>query len=244
MIGGLARADAAATGRRASVRLSRSAAIGRGCRATGRASRLAAAALLAASAGASFASDAPAALESPLATEAKAAARPGDVLFKSASGLWGRLAARANADGEGYAHVGIVAEGRDGSLIVVHAGGDPSRRRAQRSDWRVRASRFEAFLEKAKSAALYRPMADDAQIARALAYARAQADREAPFDHAYSLGSERDLYCTELIWRALLAAVDEDPVPEKSVRLGRTYIMLDDLAASPLLALIWRGAGP
>jgi hypothetical protein len=172
----------------------------------------------------------------PLAAAAEAQARSGDVLFKSASGLWGRLAARASGDGEGFAHVGIVAIGGNGRLVVIHAGGESSSGR----DWRVRTSALASYLDGARFAALYRPALDEAKIARALDYAKKQSERRVPFDHAYSLGSDKELYCTELVWRALMEATGEDPAPEKSRRMGRTFIMLGDLAASPLLALAWR----
>ncbi len=151
--------------------------------------------------------------------------------------FWARLAARFNADGEGFGHVGIVAAGDDGALIVIHAGGDPAR-----ADGRVQEAELTAFLATAREAALYRPLADEAGIAALIAYAAARAAADAPFDRRFSLETADALYCTELVWRALSLAVGKDAVPEKTMRAGAAYIALDDLAESPDLVPVWRSA--
>lgn len=177
---------------------------------------------------------APAAAPAGFIGAARAAARPGDVLFKAEPMLWSRLAARFNADGEGFGHVGLVAEGADGALIVIHAGGDPAR-----ADGRVQAAGFDVFLRAATDAALYRPRTDEAGLGRATAYAAARQADETPFDRRFSLATADRLYCTELIWRALALAVEADPVPVKTRRGGDPYIALDDLAQSPHLSPVW-----
>ena len=64
--------------------------------------------------------------------------------------------------------------------------------------------------------------------------------RGAPFDAAFSLDTEEALYCTELVWRALTAAAGEDAAPRKTERVGRLFVAIDDLQASPLLERRWR----
>jgi hypothetical protein len=164
-----------------------------------------------------------------LAGETRARAQPGDVLFKSGSGFWGGLAAGAGGGEERFTHVGMV----------VHAGGE-----GPRQNWRVRRDSFASYLARANEAYLFRPALDEDERARALAYVLSHAERKTPFDRAYSLRSDRALYCTELIWRALMAATGEDPVPEKSTRMGAVYVLLSDLARSPVLALAWTSAAP
>jgi hypothetical protein len=166
---------------------------------------------------------------------ARAAALPGDVLFKKGRGFWGSLAARFSDNADGYGHVGLVARGADGALIVIHAGGDPVTR-----DGRVQKTGFDDFLGSSMAAALYRPHQDDVNAAAALAYAERAVARNAPFDADFSLDTEHALYCTELIWRALSAALDEDAIPEKSKRSGKVYIALDDLQESVWLEEVWR----
>jgi len=174
-----------------------------------------------------------------LLPEAAATARPGDALFKDGAGLWGALASRFSDNDDGFGHVGLVARAPDGSLVVIHAGGDPASRQG-----RVQETPLTDFLAYARSAALYRPRVDDRTSAAAVSYARAAAARSAPFDGAFELESEDRLYCTELLWRALSEALGEDAVPEKSRRSGRIYIALDDLQESPWLAPVWRFEAP
>lgn len=166
---------------------------------------------------------------------AAAAAQPGDVLFKSGGGLWGRLAANFSSTDRRYGHVGLVAAGTDGYLMVIHAGGDPASR-----EGRVMREPLTHFLGASERAALYRPALGEDALANLVSFAVREAERQTPFDSAFSLDSTDALYCTELIWRALSAASDGDATPNKSQRSGKVYIALDDLQMSPLLAPVWR----
>lgn len=177
-----------------------------------------------------------AARQGPLVAEARARALPGDVLFKDGGGLWGSLAAGFSENDDGYGHVGLVAAGADGGLVVIHAGGDPAT-----PSGRVQEASLDFFLRSARAAALYRPKIDSARAGAALAYAHAAVRRDAPFDATFSLATEDELYCTELVWRALSAALGEDAIPHKSERGGKVYVAIDDLQDSPSLAAIWRG---
>lgn len=170
-----------------------------------------------------------------LIAAARAEARPGDVLFKSGDGFWGAMAARFSRSDEGFGHVGLVAPGEDGALVVIHAGGDPLA-----GDGRVQRASLDEFLRRATSAALYRPALDEAALGAALAYAEGALLRNAPFDAGFSLDTEEALYCTELVWRALSEAAGEDAAPRKTERAGRLFVAIDDLQASPLLEQRWR----
>lgn len=170
-----------------------------------------------------------------LVEEARAEARAGDVLFKSGDGFWGVMAARFSRENQGFGHVGLVVAGKDGALAVIHAGGDP-----MAGDGRVQAASLDDFLRRSTSAALYRPLLDEPALALVLAYAEGALARGAPFDAAFSLDTEEALYCTELVWRALTAAAGEDAAPRKTERVGRLFVAIDDLQASPLLERRWR----
>ena len=167
--------------------------------------------------------------------EAGDAAQPGDVLFKSGGGLWGRLAANFSETDKSYGHVGVVARDAQGALIVIHAGGDPVS-----GEGRVMTDAFEHFLGASDRAALYRPRLAGDERDGFIAYAKAAAERSAPFDTAFSLDTEDALYCTEMVWRAFLAAANADAVPDKSARSGKVYVALDDLQKSALLDEVWQ----
>ncbi len=169
-----------------------------------------------------------------LVEEARAAAKPGDVLFKDGGGVWGTLAAHFSDNDDGYGHVGVVVLAEDGALSVIHAGGDPVG-----GNGRVQVSEFNEFLGASEAAAIYRPSVSEGETTAALSYLAAAVARSAPFDSAFSLDTEEALYCTELVWRAFSLATGEDVVPEKSRRSGKTYVAIDDLQDSDWLEQVW-----
>lgn len=166
---------------------------------------------------------------------ASSKARPGDILFKSGAGLWGSLAKRLSDKDKSFGHVGVIVFSDDGRIFVVHAGGDPLS-----SQGKVQKSAFDVFLRETTEAALYRPKMDGAGIEKLIAFVTDATGRNAPFDRDFSLETENELYCTELVWRALTAAASEDVVPDKTKRAGRLFIAIDDLQASPWLEPVWR----
>ncbi len=60
----------------------------------------------------------------------------------------------------------------------------------------------------------------------------------ARFDPRFSLATVHELYCSELVWRALSAAMQHDIVPNKTTILGQPGVSLADLEASPLLVKV------
>lgn len=165
--------------------------------------------------------------------------RDGDVIFLSApDALWARLASRWSLPAYRHGHVGMVVLDRDGRPLVVHAGGDPTRRTAV-----VRAVKVDQFLHEATAATVFRmrhAAAARAAAREALGFAR----RAAPFDTEFSLHNGEKLYCTELVWRALSSALRRDVVPVKARAYARPVIRLSDLEASPDLRLVARVAAP
>lgn len=172
---------------------------------------------------------------STLVAAAEAKARPGDILFKSGGRFWGRLGARFSSIDHTYGHVGIVVLTRDGTLGVIHAGGDPLS-----PEGRVLTDPLPFFLGASSAAALYRPRGSEDRISRLIDFAKEASDLAVPFDTSFSLASEDALYCTELVWRAFLYAGMGDPVPTKDTMAGKDYVALDSLQTSPLLDEVWR----
>lgn len=166
----------------------------------------------------------------------------GDLVFKGAStAVWTQLAARWSTGDKRWGHVGIVTKVPDtccGPILVVHADtgtGDPNREAAPGEViGEVRVVPLNEFLSDVDQAGLYRLDLDRGQRARMIAYAEAAAAAHTPFDRGYSIDSENNLYCTELVWRALSAALERDAIPEKSRSMGRIYIALSDLSLHPL----------
>jgi len=143
---------------------------------------------------------------------------------------WAQLAASFSQDGSGYGHVGVIDA--ISSDLVVDADGNPS-------GGRVGVRRLKAFLSGADHVEIRRLRLGPGQR-RAVAL-RARSWTGTPFDTAMTLGPDR-LYCTELVWRACLAATNLDLVPRKTKVTFREVITIADLRRAPLLYRIWEGS--
>lgn len=163
----------------------------------------------------------------------------GDVVFLSApQALWARLASQWSLPEYKHGHVGMVIIGRDGQPLVVHASGDPTRSKAT-----VRAVSVAKFFEEARAATVFR-MKDRAAARDAAARVEGYARLRLLFDTDFSLKSKNRLYCSEMIWRAMSAALRRDVVPRKAWDYGRPTIRLRDLESSPDLVLVARALAP
>lgn len=159
--------------------------------------------------------------------------RAGDVVFLSApQALWARLASQWSLPKYKHGHVGMVIIDRDGRPMVVHASGDPTRSKAT-----VRAVTVDKFFEEARGATVFR-MRDPAAARVAAAKVEDYARRRLLFDTEFSLKTRNRLYCSEMIWRAMSAALGRDVVPKKAWDYGRPTIRLRDLETSPDLVLV------
>ena len=173
-----------------------------------------------------------------LVAEVCAALMPGDLIFKGAdTALWTQLAAEWSDDRDRrWGHVGVVVSAEcteaDNQTQVVHADTGTGRAGAAPGDeiGKVRSVSLAAFLSDVDTVGVFRLDISSDQRAKLVSWSKQAAHDEVPFDRGYSLESENNLYCTELVWRAMSFAIGGDAIPEKSVRLGRTYVSLSDLS--------------
>lgn len=166
------------------------------------------------------------AAQAQLSPEALPGLEAGDLLFKGAeTGAGTRVAASWSLGDKRWGHVGIVA---DGGRSVIHADtGEPGEVGA------VRKVALADFLADVETLGIYEIHLTGEARAAYLAFADAAVGL--PFDHGFSVRSENSLYCSELVWRAMTAGLGTDAIPEKSVRLGHTYVSVSDLSEHPLL---------
>ncbi len=186
-----------------------------------------------------------------LAAEISVDLEPGDLVFKGAStALWTQLAAGWSVGDKRWGHVGIVISvppDRASEAIVVHADTGTSGPAPGEEIGEVRAVPLSAYLGDVDQVGLFRLELDDTGTSRMIAYASAVAAAHTPFDRGYSLDSANNLYCTELVWRAMSEALGHDAIPQKSHRMGRTYVALSDISRHPLateVRVIGRTADP
>ena len=153
----------------------------------------------------------------------KAQIRDGDIIFRGRDAGWGNLGAQLSDIDKRYGHVGVIRR-RGNNLHVIHAAGDPLQ-----DHGRVREDSLDDFLTRSNRSGLYRLTFTSEQRQIFDDYIDQVLQAGMPFDTAYSLDSLDALYCTELIWRGWMAAIDRDPILEKTEWRGKNVLALDDL---------------
>jgi hypothetical protein len=154
----------------------------------------------------------------------------GDLLFRRGRSLVSRAVLAADGSGE-YSHVGLVSVVA-GRAWVIHA--TPPEEPDDRGGVVVEPASVYLARERASAAALYRPLDRRAAVV-AERVARGFARARLPFDAAFDLRTARELYCTELVWRAYRAA-GVDLAPGAAARAR--YLLPSELSASPALQRI------
>jgi permuted papain-like amidase YaeF/Yiix C92 family enzyme len=158
--------------------------------------------------------------------------RSGDVVFlqgKTIRSVVVRLFEDSKRD---YSHVGIIVIESGGAFIIHANPGDDSRTdRVIKEPWgAVISSR------RITEAAIFRSAhAPTSRMVGAVVAAVAQQfERDAvPFDHDFNLTTPQKLYCTELVWRAYMAAGID--LRGDSFGSDRKYLLPSDLIRSGLL---------
>lgn len=122
-----------------------------------------------------------------------------------------------------YTHIGILRV-VDDTCTVIHA--DPSRHLVVQEP-------CESFVSPARvsAAVIYRLVVPDGRsvAARAANFAQGYRDASVPFDDRFDLTTAATLYCTELVWRAYLAAGIDLMDPSFA---RRKYLFPSDLVRS------------
>ncbi len=128
----------------------------------------------------------------------------GDVIFRRGWSLNSRAVLLADRDAR-FSHVGMVVATKGQEISVVHT--VPA---AQENRGGVRTEPIERFLsqENAVTWGIYRLVRENgiSYGEKAAEYARNVAKQAVKFDADFKLMDGTELYCTELVWRAYLAA--------------------------------------
>jgi hypothetical protein len=123
--------------------------------------------------------------------------RAGDFVYTQLRGMAGG-AIRDSSDGRA-SHCGVVARGPGGELTVIHAYG------------RVREEPLEAFLAKSTGTWAGNRLVGATPEVRRAVVAAARSFLGWPYDRQYRV-TNRALYCSELLWRALRDGPGLEPV--------------------------------
>ncbi len=127
--------------------------------------------------------------------------RTGDILFVRGTSWRSRIVLLLDWADDDFSHVGLVRL-VDRVPYIIHATPSPAERAPGGS---VRVESLNEFLspKRVTQAALYRLRSHSQRTAdSAASVAATYAAKKVPFDHEFSLSSDDELYCTELILRA------------------------------------------
>ncbi|HEX7681631.1 MAG TPA: YiiX/YebB-like N1pC/P60 family cysteine hydrolase [Thermoanaerobaculia bacterium] len=156
----------------------------------------------------------------------------GDIVFMQGNTIRGAVVRLFETPSGDYSHVGIIVIEKSG-VFIIHAnpGNDSRTDRVIKEPWDAVISP-----RRVTGAAVFRLAHEPtARMVGILAAGIAQQfEREAlPFDHDFDLMTPQKLYCTELVWRAYMAA----GVDLRGDRFGsdRKYLLPSDLIRSGLL---------
>lgn len=154
----------------------------------------------------------------------------GDLIFRRGRSLVSRAVLAVDGGSE-YSHVGLISV-IAGQVWVLHT--VPPEEPEQRGG--ALAEPLSVFLspDNATAAGLYRPRHSGAAAAERAAWRFVHA--HIPFDSAFDISTPRELYCTELVWRAYReAGIDlAPPDPERK----ENYLLPSRLLRSPYLQRI------
>ena len=158
--------------------------------------------------------------------------RSGDVVFIRGKSIRSVVVRLLEGSSHDYSHVGLVVL-ENGRPFIIHA--DPSQ---DITTDRVIKEPWDAVIspKHITAAAIFRvadPSAADRLGIQASTVAQ-QFWRDAlPFDHEFDLTTPENLYCTELVWRAYMAAGID--LRGSSFGPDRKYLFPSDLIKSELL---------
>jgi hypothetical protein len=155
----------------------------------------------------------------------------GDLLFRRGRSLTSHAVLAADRETE-YSHVGIVQVSRGRTWVIHTVPPD-----ASGTQGGALMEPLDGYLspDRASAAALYRPSGPlSGRAAAAARAAQELAQAHVAFDSDFNLADDRELYCTELVWRAYLTAGVE-LVRSETVR---KYLLPSHLQRSSELRLI------
>jgi hypothetical protein len=144
----------------------------------------------------------------------------GDLIFRRGRSIESRIVLISDSDSE-YSHVGLICY-RSGEPFVVHSVPAENGEATEL----LKMEHIDDFLseDKATRFAVYR-LKDSLKRAAFIAseYAYNCYFREYHFDNQYDLSSDKNLYCTELIWKAYKKA-GIDLVQNRFLKINFTFI--------------------
>jgi hypothetical protein len=162
--------------------------------------------------------------------------RTGDVVLRMSKGTFSTLLARLNRRDRTYSHCGIVVR-EAGYPFVYHCiGGEGDRQSCIRRD---SAKHFCSPLY-STAAAIVRYTPEDSVLQSIPEHILKWRKLRPTFDARFDLSTNNELYCTEFVYKVMIAATaDSGYLPQSTIN-EHAFVGVDDLFLNSHASLIWQ----
>lgn len=147
--------------------------------------------------------------------------RPGDIIMRQGFGMVSDMISNTLDEDYRISHCGIVAHDSVGRLRVIHSVS------SSLSDWDgVQDVNMKGFFLESKQNSLiivrFRDT-NDVPLAELANTAQSYLDRRVPFDEKFDITEQETMYCSEMIWSAILETYGFDIYPDKTSAVATKF---------------------
>jgi hypothetical protein len=128
-----------------------------------------------------------------------------------------------------YSHCGIVLSRKGQNMIYHSIGGEDNPKQTMLAE---RAQRWCSPTNNLRLAVYRFPFADST-LGRLDSLVQDMYNRKVTFDMSFDLGSNDQLYCAEMVYKAIVEATGDSSLIRPLHLFGYTYVPVDVLYASP-----------
>lgn len=153
--------------------------------------------------------------------------KSGDIIVRKGTDMTSMLLRRFNLKDPAYSHAGIVSFEHD-TIFVYHAlGGELNPEQPIQKDllWNYGNPAVNQAI------GLFRSTLDSTTLNKVLAMAKESWQLKIPFDTAFDLSTDDNLYCTEFVAKIFENAIGNS-IFHRSELKGKIYIAVDDLTGN------------
>ena len=152
--------------------------------------------------------------------------RDGDLLTRRGKGFISEQMMLFSKDDPKWSHSGIISKDPDGTVYVYHAiGGEDY------ADNSMKRQRIEIFAhpDVAYGFGVYRYDLNNDQFSKLDSILERQYRNKVQFDLDWDLESDEEMYCSELIYKALIDATGDKEYISLSKVMDKDYVAVDNL---------------
>lgn len=162
--------------------------------------------------------------------------KSGDVVLRSGKSFTSKLLSSFNTKNNTYSHVGVVVL-EQGTPYVYHAIGGEDNPNAT-----IRKESLQSWCNPLYNSgfAVVRYGMDSAEINCFVDVVKEYYNQHLKFDMDFSLATDSTMYCTEMVYKAIAIAQEDNNWLIPSMAANKSYIAVDDLFLHPAAKFICR----